>query len=118
MACVRKWRGVWVTDYRDETGRRRIEKAASRDEAHDRLAEIRRAMRNGTYDPARAEALLRDFAVQWLKMRQAELKPSTLASYEYALRVHVLPELGNIPLGRLTRSSVRLFLSKKNTADL
>jgi integrase len=38
---------------------------------------------------------------------------STFTSYEYALRVHILPDLGRYELGRLTRPQVRLFLGKK-----
>ena len=112
MACVRKYRGVWVVDYRDADGKRKIAAVSSKGEGNEKLAEISRALRQGTFDPGRAKTLLKDYAVEWLQSRKAELKTSTFTSYEYALRAHILPDLGNIEIGKLTRMSVRLFLGR------
>jgi hypothetical protein len=40
MACVRKWRGKLVVDYRDATGKRHREVVSDRAEGHRKLAEI------------------------------------------------------------------------------
>jgi hypothetical protein len=40
MACVRKYRGSWVVDWRDPTGKRFIEAAEDKEAAENRLAEV------------------------------------------------------------------------------
>ena len=113
MACVRKYRGSWVVDYRDADGKRHIEAVESQDVGNEKLGEIAKALRSKTYDPGRAKTPLQDYAVEWLQSRRAEVSRSTFTSYEYALRVHILPDLGRYELGRLARPQVRLFLGKK-----
>jgi integrase len=112
MACVRMYRGSWVVDYRDADGKRHIEAVESRDAGNEKLGEIAKALRSKTYDPGRAKTPLQEYAVEWLQSRRAEVSRSTFTSYEYALRVHVLPTLGKYELGKLTRPVVRLFLGK------
>jgi hypothetical protein len=107
------YRGSWVVDYRDPNGKRHIEAVESRDAGNVKLGEIANAIRSKTYDPGRAKTPLQEYAVEWLQSRRAEISRSTFTSYEYALRVHILPDLGRYELGRLTRPQVRLFLGKK-----
>ena len=113
MACVRMYRGSWVVDYRDAAGKRYIQAVESRDAGYERLGEIAKALRSKTYDPGRAKTLLQDYAAEWLQSRRSEVSRSTFTSYEYVIRVHILPDLGRYELGRLTRPQVRLFLGKK-----
>src|SRR6266496_4761689 len=112
MACVRKYRGSWVVDYRDANGKRHIEAVESQDAGNEKLGEIAKALRSKTYDPGRAKTPLKIYAVEWLQSKRAELSRSTFTSYEYALRVHILPALAEYELGKLTRPMVRLFLGK------
>ena len=118
MACVRRWRGAWCVDFRDGSGKRIIQRAESKQEAQERLAEIMRGLKVGSYDPTLAKTPLEEYAPKWLQIKQAEVKPSTLTSYEYALRVHILPDLGKHQLGKLTREAIKAFLGKKNEAGL
>ena len=118
MACVRRWRGAWCVDFRDGSGKRIIQRAESKQEAQERLAEIMRGLKVGSYDPTLAKTPLEEYAPKWLQIKQAEVKPSTLTSYEYALRVHILPDLGKHQLGKLTREAIKAFLGKKNEARL
>lgn len=118
MACVRRWRGAWCVDFRDGSGKRIIQRAESKQEAQEKLAEIMRGLKVGSYDPTLAKTHLEEYAPKWLQMKQAEVKPSTLTSYEYALRVHILPDLGKHQLGKLTREAIKAFLGKKNESGL
>jgi integrase len=111
MACVRKYRSRWVVDYREPSGRRRIETCETKSAAQGRLAELLTTLRNKTFDPTRARTLIRDYAPRWLEMRRHELKPSTLRSYEQALRLHVLPVLGDLRIGDVSRDAVRIFVA-------
>src|SRR3989338_3312322 len=118
MACVRRWRGAWCVDFRDGSGKRIIQRAESKQEAQERLAEIMRGLKVGSYDPTLAKTPLEEYAPKWLQIKQAEVKPSTLTSYEYALRVHILHDLGKHQLGKLTREAIKAFLGKKNESGL
>ena len=118
MACVRRWRGAWCVDFRDGSGKRIIQRAESKQEAQERLAEIIRGLKVGSYNPTLAKTPLEEYAPKWLQIKQAEVKPSTLTSYETALRVHILPDLGKHQLGKLTREVIKAFLGKKNKAGL
>src|SRR5262249_11906120 len=113
MACVRRSRGGWVTDYRDAAGKRHIEMVESKSVGQEKLAEILRGLRAGTFNPARAKTVLKDYAVEWLNNRKSDIKRSTHRSYEYALRLHLLPDLGDIEIGKLTRARVRHLLAEK-----
>jgi Phage integrase, N-terminal SAM-like domain len=46
----------------------------------------------------------------WLEPCERSLRPSTLANYRRALRLHLLPALGAIPLASITRADVRRCL--------
>lgn len=118
MACVRRWRGGWCVDFRDGSGKRIIQRAESKQEAQEKLAEIMRGLKVGSYDPTLAKTPLEEYAPKWLQIKQAEVKPSTLTSYEYALRVHILPDLGKHQLGKLTREVIKAFLGRKNESGL
>jgi len=118
MACVRKWRGSWVVDYRDNSGRRIIQKAESKKDANEKLTKILQLLKGGNFDPIRAKVTLEEYAPTWLETRRPEIKPSTMTSYEYTLRVHILPALGKIPLGKLSREAVKRLLTEKVKAGL
>ena len=78
-------------DYRDLNGKRIVEKVSSKHEGEQKLADITKALRQGSFDPGRAKNLLQSYAIEWLQGRRAEIAKSTFTSYEYVLRVHILP---------------------------
>ena len=52
---------------------------------------------------------LHHYAETWLRSMQGEVKERTLTHYEQALRTHVLPALGDRPVGSIAVSDVRDF---------
>ena len=52
-------------------------------------------------------------AEQWLSVMALKVKRSTLAGYEATVRLHILPQLGQIPLGKITAASVSEFAQAK-----
>ena len=55
---------------------------------------------------------LRDYLVeQWLPSIEFELEPNTIESYRSNIHLHILPALGDIPLGEFTRSQIKQFYS-------
>jgi hypothetical protein len=45
-------------------------------------------------------------------------RPKTSEQYEYAFRKHLVPDLGEFALGKLTAQDVQSFLKKKTDAGL
>jgi integrase len=83
-------------------------------------AETHRALRIGTLQ-APTRTTVAEAAAEWLDVAKAEVvrtkngqpyKPSALRSYEQALRVHVLPELGQLRLSAVTHASVQDLVDK------
>lgn len=54
---------------------------------------------------------LQDYAETWLKMRS--VRATTRARYDAALRLHVFPALGDLPVAEITRDRVRRFVAEK-----
>ncbi|MDH3442636.1 MAG: site-specific integrase [Deltaproteobacteria bacterium] len=111
MACVRKWRGKWVVDWRDPSGKRFIETVdGDRDAAKRRLGEILK-----TGEQAASKRLtFKDYAERWLEnFAKATIKQSTYAEYERAFKVHLYPLFGSKPLVKVTRKMVREMIAAK-----
>jgi len=115
MACVRKWRGKWVVDWRDDGGKRYIEARADKDDAEQRLAEIIK----GGKKPVNNKQTFQEYAEWWLEnCAKGNIKDSTLAEYEAVLKNHVYPVFGSRPLTKVTRRMVREFITQKKNANL
>jgi integrase len=116
MACVRKWRGSWVVDWRDPSGKRFIETIdGNRDAAERRLSEI---VRTGK-QPASKRLTFKDYAEQWLETSAKEnIKDSTYEEYERSLKVHLYPLFESKPLVKVTREMVRQMIAVKKKAGL
>lgn len=61
--------------------------------------------RGSFVDPAKGEITLKDYAGMWLRHRP--LRPRTVGLYDQQLRTHILPTLGELPLGRISPMQVR-----------
>lgn len=61
---------------------------------------------------------LASFATEWLDSIRMSLKPKTLESYEWALRLHVLPQLGEVTLADLNPSHVQRLYAEVMAAGL
>ena len=91
--------------YRDSSGKQRWQSGfRTLSEAQDARGEVLRRLRRG----ARVEPIritFADFARQWLA-GQTELRPSTRARYEWAIRVHLVPRLGRLRLSEVSEDVV------------
>jgi integrase len=63
--------------------------------------------------PDAGNVLLEDYARQWVASRLgrngAPLRPRVRELYEGQLRLHILPTLGRVPLGRLRPATIRMW---------
>ena len=62
--------------------------------------------RGDDLDPARRSARLGPLARSWLAAK-TDLRPHTIELYSYLLDSHILPQLGEVPIGRITTATVR-----------
>jgi integrase len=62
--------------------------------------------RNDWIDPKRAQIRLGDYAERWIEQRPG-LRPRTAQLYSWLLRRYIAPDLGPVPLGRLTTPMIR-----------
>ena len=68
-------------------------------------------LQRGDYlDPDRGRMLLRRVAAEWQPVRVTQ-RPSTLASYEVLLRVHILPFFGDRQVAGISPHDIRRFLA-------
>jgi integrase len=54
-----------------------------------------------------------DTARLWLTAKTPRIKPSTLATYEAAIRLHILPQLGFVEVAKLTSASIGEYAQAK-----
>jgi integrase len=82
-------------------GRHRWHAAGTtRKEAERVLAELVKRHHDGDYRPPE-KITLGEYLDRWLQTQEHSLSPSTFASYEGNIRLHILPHIGSIPLQRL-----------------
>jgi integrase len=59
------------------------------------------------------------FLTRWLEdYAQATVRPRTYASYAQLIRLHLLPELGRVPIGKLSPQHVQALLNRKHASGL
>jgi len=78
--------------------------------------QLANADRGEWVDPSREQ--LAAYLEKWIKGQR--LRPSTLASYRKNIRLHIAPQLGSIPLRRLTGTQINAWLrdlEKSGRAD-
>lgn len=112
--------GSWVARYPLGVvgGRRRYAKAraATEDDAWDALE---RLARQAGRDPAlTSRTTLDEYLVAWLASHGPTVRPSTLASYDNHVRVHIRPLLGGMRVNRLRPEDVDRLIADRLRAGL
>ena len=99
MASISKREdGQWRARYRDDAGKEHARHFGRKVDAQRWIDETTAAVVTGHYvDPKGAKTTVRDYAEEW----QATLvsREHTLRNIDIAIRVHVLPHIGDRPLG-------------------
>src|SRR4029453_13091601 len=112
MACVRKYRGHWVVDWRDPiTKKRAIEvvEEDTREAAKRRLAEILK-----TGEQVGSKATFKEYGDWWLEnCAKGAIKDSTYQEYEAVLKNYVYPLLASKPFAKVNRSRIRELIAAK-----
>jgi integrase len=112
MACVRKYRGHWVVDWRDPLTKKRaieIVEEDTRDAAKRRLAEILK-----TGEQIGSKATFKEYGEWWLEnCARGCIAESTYQEYEAVLRNHVYPLIGSKPFVKINRAMIRELIAAK-----
>ncbi|WP_280442668.1 tyrosine-type recombinase/integrase [Nocardia brasiliensis] len=94
---------------------------ANEDEAKAWLRVVHRSISDGLWEPpteqkpTKTVPTLKDYADGWLKgrlVRGRPLKQRTREHYRDLLDVHILPELGSLPLRSITREDIKTWYEK------
>ena len=118
MACISKRRGVYVVDYRDALGDRHTPSFKTKSAAQDELARVLAEVGGPRRAPEDRNITVTDYAVRWLKLIKAVIKPRTLESYEASLRLHVLPALGHRKVRDVGRNHVKALVAQLHDGGL
>jgi site-specific recombinase XerD len=112
MACVRKYRGKWVVDWRDPITKKRSIEAVeenTREAAKRRLAEVIK-----TDERITSKATFKEYGDWWLEnCAKGTVKASTYQEYEAVLTNHVYPLLGSKPFTKVNRAMMRELIRMK-----
>jgi len=104
--------GRWVAAVSLQGGRRKFVYARTREEAGKKLTELLKAKGDGLPIPT-DRRVLRDFMQWWLEAVRPSLRPRTWQRYSEFVRLHIVPELGRLPISRITVEHVHRLHTKK-----
>ncbi len=111
-AIYRRADGRWCGELHIEGGKRKNVYGRTRQEVQRKLAQVRRDVEAGLPVVADRQTVA-DFLASWLEMIEQSIRPRTLESYRYLVRVHLVPEIGAVRLSKLTPQRVQeLYASK------
>lgn len=116
MASIRKRpNGKWRARYYDPDGKEHARHFDRKVDAERFVVAVQHAKNVGDYvDPGAGKVTFRVYAEQWTAMQVH--RPTTAAQVEANMRNHVLPFLGDRPLGSIRPSEVQAWV--KGRADV
>jgi len=106
--------GKWQVRYKGPDGRERQGERTfdTKKDAAAHLAEIQTALLRGIWSDPKARTLtLGSYADDWLKHRSLEVRTREL--YADLLRIHIRPQLGGMPIGKINPAEVRRWHSER-----
>ena len=105
----------------DHDGQRRTKAVGSREAAERVKREIEARLALGglaALEPEKATPTLADYAKTWIKVIEAERKPSTAGFYRQYLRLYIEPRFGECRLDAIERAQVKTFLGELRARGL
>ena len=110
MASVRAWREGWQVRWYDPGGNQRTKYFKRKSEATQFSNAVEVEKQRGTYvDPHLGKLVFKDWAAEWLQSK-INLRASSWGRDESYLRNHVMPEFGDMALGRIDKLQVQAWV--------
>lgn len=117
-SVARRPDGRWRARYRDVRGKEHARHFTRKADAVRWLASVEVAKGRGEWvDPSLGKVRVGEWAPTWLAT-QVQLKPSTRARYELALRRHILPTWERVPLSAVAFGDVGTWVQGLTAAGL
>jgi integrase len=115
--ATKRGQGRWLGRYRGPDGKERSKTFPTKAEALQWGQDQERRMRSLDWtDPQRGRITVGEWSARWLA--QAQVKPSTRASYQSLLRCQVWPTWGDVPLSAVTHAGVSAWTAKLAASGL
>ena len=113
-----RWEGRYVIGY-DDKGYPKTKNvlAKTKKECVERLEKLKEDLGGLKSDKVKPDMRFGDWIEYWYENHaKPKLRPTTQANYEDRIRLHIVPELGDIPLNKLTQNDLQQFYGrlKKN----
>lgn len=109
--------GQWRARYRDDAGKEHARHFARKVDAQQWLDQVTAAQVRGDYvDPAAGRITLKAYAQRWQGVQVSS--EGTARIVDNALRLHLLPELGDRRIGSVRRSDVQGFVKLLQSKDV
>lgn len=108
----------YVARWYDDAGVQRRQTFSRKADAEAHLRRMEGDKERGNYhDPKSGKVLYRTVAAEWLGTLQVT-KAKTKAGYESLLNNHVLPTFELMPVGRITKGTVKTWVAERNRAGV
>jgi integrase len=112
MACIKKRRGKWVLDFRDQNKRRHWETFNTSKAAKDALTELSKKLKDRTYvDPATLPTFA-EVATAWLNTKR-DHPSSTWGYWRTQVELHFIPVFGPLRIDQVTAFRIEEFRNAK-----
>lgn len=109
--------GRYVAAVTLDQGRRKFVYARTREEAAKKLTELLKAKHDGL--PISTEGqTVGTFLLSWLEAIRPSVRPRTWSRYSELVNLHVIPELGRVPLSRLKPQLLQQLYARKQDQGL
>jgi len=110
--------GLWVAQITLPTGKRKVKYSKTQKVVKDWLLSQREALHKGNWVENDKVTLSEFFDHYMSNVASHTVRPKTLQTYEYLLRIHIKPELGHIRLINLRPDHLQNFYSGKLNCGL
>jgi integrase len=108
-----RWRALINLGYRNGRRWRKPIEATTREEVQEKLIAALRDRQLG-FNIAPERQKLGEFLQVWLKdVAKQNVRSSTLASYSWIIREHLVPGMGRLPLSKITAQQIQRFLNER-----
>jgi hypothetical protein len=118
MASIKKRpSGPWRARYRGDAGKEHARHFSRRIDAQRWLDGQTASIVTGQYvDPKAGRMTVCEYAATWLRSQVGRTR--MLENADTALRVHILPRLGDLPLASVTRSGIGMAVHRRGRTAL
>ena len=113
-----RWEGRYVVGY-DDKGYPKTKNvlAKTKRECAEKLQKLKEELGGIKSDKVKPDMRFGDWLEYWYETHsKPKIRPTTQLGYESRIRLHIVPEIGNIPLNKLTQNDLQQFYArlKKN----